>query len=334
MSFRKQERIENLFLDCIRLANEEASPSGFVPVRRLVERLNAEVAFRSLLVEAMITVNSSPSEGCADWKILLDIDRFKRDSEIYPVESDDCKMSNRCRNTIAHELLHTFAFKKESNQFIPRLYEWQHQSGTKTVNYLEKEAENLSSLLLIPNESLLDFFQSNRKILDFNRFVDQYRGYGVSREIFINRMKFLRNHAFDHLPDCDCLKNVVIGMGQWSPSVEPELKTWPIFSNFEKNFQPQFLLESKRRREGSILIPASGTDFNQNIRDNLSASFEGFIGTEKFPETLHCEFKVNVEDVERRPFNKFLFILNTEIPSKKPVSDTQGSFDDLLSLIK
>lgn len=236
MSVRKQERIEHLFQDCINLANDVASPSGFVPLRKLVERLNAEVIFRSLLVEAMITVNSSPSEGCADWKILLDIDRFKRDSEIYPEESDDCKMSNRCRNTIAHELLHTFAFKQENNKFVPRLYEWQQQSGTKAVNYLEKEAENLSSLLLIPNESLLNFFQPNHGRLDFNRFCEQYRSYGVSREIFINRIKFLRNHAFDHVLNYDCLKNVVIGMGQWSPSSQPELKTWPIFSNFEKKF--------------------------------------------------------------------------------------------------
>lgn len=311
MSVRKQERIENLFRDCINLANNVASPTGFVPVIKLVERLNAEVTFRSLLVEAMLTVNSSPSEGSADWKILLDIDRFKRDSEIYPVESDDCKMSNRCRNTIAHELLHTFAFKKENNKFVPRLYEWQHQSGTKMVNYLEKEAENLSSVLLIPNESLLRFFESSHEKLDFNRFVDRYRGYGVSREIFINRLKFLRNHAFHHVLNCDCLKNVVIGMGQWSTTGEPEFKTWPIFSNFEKRFQPQFLLESKRKKKDSIRIPASATDFNQKIRDNQSASFEGFIGTEKFPETTCCKFTVEIEDTEKKPLNKFLFLMKT-----------------------
>jgi hypothetical protein len=332
MSVRKQERIENLFQDCINLANDVASPTGFVPVRKLVERLNAEVIFRSLLVEAMITVNSSPSEGCADWKILLDIDRFKRDSEIYPVESDDCKMSNRCRNTIAHELLHTFAFKQENNKFVPRLYEWQQQSGTKTVNYLEKEAENLSSVLLIPSESIFEFLNRNRHQLEFIHLLEWYRGYGVSREIFINRIKFLRNHMFDHALGYGCLKNIMIGIGQWSSSGEAQLNTWPVFANFEKNFAPQFLIESKRNRERSMKVTLPPEQFTQSLRDNSCATFSGFIGTEKFPESTRCKFTVEIEEVEKKPLTKFLFLMKAEVYSDR--SDRQESFDDLLSILE
>jgi hypothetical protein len=314
--------------------NEEALPNGFVPVRKLAQRLNAEVVFRPLLVEAMIAANQAPAVGEYDWKVLLDIDRFESDSRIFENENDKSHMSFRSRNTIAHELLHTFAFKKEAGKFLPRLFEWEKQGGAKTVNFLEKEAEKLSSMLLIPQDSLLKFLAPERNQIEIDHLVPEYQKYGVSRQIFINRLRHLATEDNERVLNRPCLKNILVGMGEWTSPTSYSLKTWPVFLNFKNNFRPAFLLEAQSNRSDSIIVSASlESSFYLCGGQHGEVTFEGYMGTEKFPETARCEFRLSVEKVERRQYKKFLFMIHQLDTPVSAANTDQVDFDDLLKLM-
>jgi hypothetical protein len=335
MSVRKQERLEDLFRSCMQIANEEALDSGFVPVRKLAARLNAQVVFRPLLVEAMIAANTAPTDGEYDWKVLLDVNRFGADSEIFELEDDKSHMSYRSRNTIAHELLHTFAFKKEGGKFVPKLFEWKEQRGSKTVNFLEDEAEKLSSLLLIPEASLLKFLAPERELVGIRDLVFAYHKYGVSRQVFINRFKQLcMDDAEKVLTRRRCLRGVAIGMGEWTSESSYSLKTWPVFQNFENRYQPDFILEAKSLRSNSIDMSQDfGADFYLCGGNADEVVFTAHEGTARFPETNRCEFRLSVEKVARRPYQKFLFILHRLGDAPAEFNGDQVDFDELLKLI-
>src|SRR5262249_47722226 len=113
MSTTSQSDLRSLAARCTELSDEIADADGFVSVRSLTSRFQAELILRPLLVEGMLASRSTPSKGVSQhqWAVLIDSETYPEvDEKVIAREGCSAPLPARMRNTIAHELAHSFAF--------------------------------------------------------------------------------------------------------------------------------------------------------------------------------------------------------------------------------
>src|SRR5438105_4521541 len=96
---------------CLAISNEVGSPSGFVSVRKLLERFGVSIYIRPLLVEGMLASLPVPESCATKLTVLLDSDTFSVTNKDIAAEAEDSPLPTRFRATVAHELLHSLAFR-------------------------------------------------------------------------------------------------------------------------------------------------------------------------------------------------------------------------------
>lgn len=293
---------------CAAIGDEVAEPGGFVPVRSLLSRFRAQLIVRPLLVEAMLsTVSKTPSGQ--SWAVLVD-------SEKYPITEQDLReecsarpLHQRLRNSIAHELVHSLAFR--ATEFGIDLLGNSCDAANRDalVKAIERETERLSPLLLWPETALSRLVTESKELLGVETLGKERARLGVSRPVLVNRFQLL-GFGGDKGPGYyKSLQNLGIGTGEWIEGGRAVLHRWPVFVNFHRNIVPDLFL----RLAGQDRTPA-GTLFTDRefslcggARD--TTDFETAAGTPNSPSaekmTIHCE----IERSSRKIGSAFLYVV-------------------------
>src|SRR5207237_1246447 len=91
--------------------------------------------------------------------VLLDSETFDVDDKVVARETEERPLPVRFRNTVAHELVHSLAFRPE--QFGLRLQQdvGSEEKVSEFVKDVERETERFSPLLLWPEKALNDLLE-------------------------------------------------------------------------------------------------------------------------------------------------------------------------------
>jgi hypothetical protein len=282
------------------VANEAADVNHFVPVSRLVELLGAEITARPLLVEGML---AAPIAG-GRWLVLVDADSGKFVEEVYREERTGNSLHPRLRFTIAHELSHLIQYQSE-----PRSGKEERKKKTaKTmVRELEQEADKLSPLLLVAEGALAQFCDGPGRA-SLEDFIAARRNWGVSREVLVQRLNLVLEFDRLGLRYKPRLRDLVLGIGQWTNSKEVVLLDWPkAFRNLDDSLAPDFLLRMEAATD-SLREAFPAADFCLNGGPKYCAEGKIWVGTSTWPRSEERPFRISVEEKASRT-GKFLYLL-------------------------
>lgn len=222
---------------CTRIGNEIADDHGFVPVRRLLQRFGTRLQLRPLLVEAMFaSLEPSPGQSQSNerWTVLMDSETYGVTPEQIEEESSRRPLPDRFRNSVAHELVHSLAFRQ--SEFGLHL---RRGSQDLDVDDIERATEALSPLVLIPERSLVQRVRGLKRSLTVSDLMAWRRDWGVSRYVLLSRLSRLpRDHDLRQFPS---LRNCASGVASWGQTASLVLHGWPLYVNFDRNVQPKFL---------------------------------------------------------------------------------------------
>lgn len=290
------------FKDLIRLASEisekSADSQGYVPVHRLAESFQAEIEFRPLLVEGVI---ARPKEIGGKWKIFIDSETHARTTESLAGETSANPLPSRLRNTLAHELAHTLAFRSEEFKIEIK------GSREEFVAQLERETENLSPVLLLPYSGIQELCAES---LSIENLVAFRKAHTVSNEVLVQRFEMLRrleNHALQFAP---ALTNIAIGTGEWKNNDTPVLSPWPVFSKFS-GLIPYLLTQLKNKQTPSLANNFKDVDFVVN--GGAVFTSRGLIdaGTSQNPSGDHMPVEIQIEETGKSAGIKFLWMIKS-----------------------
>lgn len=302
-------QIDKLAKACIEIAADASDSQGFVPIRNLLKHFQAELVLRPLLVEAMLCEVDplGPDEHAnarARWALLVDSERYAISNESILSESLNSSLPDRFRNTIAHELAHSLAFRAEEFGVKLVLDRKRVKKGKEEeVQDIERETEKMSPLLLIPNETLNRFFSPETPSLRSREVSELRKRLGVSRHVLINRLNLLESYA-PHLLTRAALKNVAIGIGKWTKEDGFLLAGWPLFANFDRNIIPSFFHSAKKHKHFA-LSKALGSKADE-LANGETHTVCVSAGVEKHPEvenlTISCSIESNSSKLGKLAF--------------------------------
>jgi hypothetical protein len=226
---------------CGQIGNELANESGFVAIRDLLDRFHTEILIRPLLVEGMLASIEDKGSGEASthhWAVLID-------SETYPVteadiaqESTNRPLPARLRNTVAHELVHSLAFRPLEFGIKLQVADGGAQSKYELVRSIEQATESLSPLLLLPEKALSKLLRGRSTQVSVEELDALREELAISRPLLISRLAQLSPNSSDGMRDLSALRNMGIGIGEWTRDGTAVLRSWPLYINFENNIAP------------------------------------------------------------------------------------------------
>lgn len=305
-AFRRESEIVER---CVKIAHEASSKDGFVPMHRLVGLLNAAVVFRPLFVEAVVAKKKDLSISGPNWKILLNVKTFAEDAQNYFSESSKNHLSVRVRNTIAHELIHTLQYRIKDDEIVLNEVSRSVTRSDAIIRRVEREAHELTSLLLLPREHLEQSLRSITEFEDINTYVQIFQKFGVSREIYIQALRNLNKYHDSRILYHDSLKDVMFGIGTWDKDAKPCFKQWPTFINFSGNSLPEFTIaESSANKDyfQILQLPKESILLGGNLR---TVYFTAFEGSKVVPRYKKIEYALSVEERKTTHGLPFLFLL-------------------------
>jgi hypothetical protein len=291
---------------CTAIGNEVTDESGFVPVRNLLQRFQADLLIRPLLVEGMLASRvTDPNASRPRWMVLVNAETYPYSSRDIEEERLTRQLPQRMRNTIAHELVHSLAFRP--SEFGLRL---KTRTDTKEtlrefIKAVEQETEQLSPLLLWSERSVGIFLQGRKEAVSLFDFLSVLEKVGISRYVLVNRLRLL---SASELLFSAGLRNLAIGLGRWTSSTA-HLRGWPLFANFDDGLVPSFLL----KLPGHDVVPASAIfdddEFALLGGPKSSIAFDTSAGTKAVPDATKFRVEVTVEDGLRKRNEEFLFVV-------------------------
>lgn len=226
---------------CGQIGNELANESGFVAIRDLLDRFHTEILIRPLLVEGMLASiedKGSGEAGTHHWAVLVD-------SETYPVteadiarETSDRPLPARLRNTVAHELVHSLAFRPSEFGIKLQVADGGAESKYDLVRSIEQATESLSPLLLLPEKALSKLLRGRSTQVSVEELDALREELAISRPLLISRLAQLSANQGDGMRDLPALRNMGIGIGEWTRDGTAVLRSWPLYINFDNNIAP------------------------------------------------------------------------------------------------
>lgn len=308
--------LKQLAARCNHIAGEISDADGFVSVRRLVDRFGASLLIRPLLVEGMLASSEAPSEDQQRenrhrWYLLIDSETYEVDDREIAEERFGFPLSARMRNTVAHELAHSLAFRH--NEFgveFPRSFNSQ-KSKQAFVETVERETEKLSPLLLLTDTLLAQIFSIEKDRISVQELCSMAQKAGVSRYVLINRIQLLEMIDPQRLRSRRCLSNIAIGIGHWLSESEASLKVWPLFSNFEGGKVPNFIFQLQKRIPLDAKSIFSDSSFCLCGGSSETIEMEVYAGTPRNPEVMRLSIRFTVEVGPRKSGNEFLYIVQS-----------------------
>ena len=307
---------------CLDISDDVADSEGFVPIRHLTEQFDAELILRPLLVEGMLaSIENDPFQNNSSthqWAVMVDNETYPHiTEESISVENTWTPLPARMRNTIAHELVHSFAFRgtEFGVELTKRNSKWKNRR--EFIEAIEKETEKLSPLLLIPYgyiEKQLTNSKSKLSIFDIQAV---YRRMGVSRYVFINRMNLLKLIDKKELLSRPSLRNIAIGIGERLGDNKVKLKEWPLFINFDRNIIPDFLIMLLKGKLRNIIDYIDDPSFIFCGGEETYLKTVVKAGTIQTPSAENMNISCFVESNSRKKGTEFLFLINAESKSRE-----------------
>ena len=291
---------------CLSASGAAAEASGFVPMRALLRRFGAEVHFRPLLVEAMLC---ETNESEPRWKLLVDSDQYKITQDQIERETLGSALPDRLRNTIAHELTHSLAFRLD--EFGVTLTAGKKLDVVNSADHvaeIERHTEELSPLLLVPDKSIDAAFPANNGSLSMRDIVRARNRFAVSRFVLVSRLNLLRVYGNTRLAERNCFQNLALLIGKWSREGQPVLLHRPIYERFENNVAPEFIHKLKARDSTPL------TEVVPNFDANGEANFESPVvvdvraGTFLNPALGEMHISVSIEHKPQRRGTFFVLV--------------------------
>lgn len=296
---------------CTAIGNEVTDESGFVPVRELLHRFDADLLIRPLLVEGMLVLrqqNASLSNG-KKWLVLVDSETYDVTSRDVEEERRTRPLLDRLRNTIAHELVHSLAFRPAEFGVRLKTRTDTKESLRQFVKAIEEETEHLSPLLLWSNKALSILVRGRKHPLSLFDFLHVVENFGISRYVLVNRLRLLRPTDANGFLFTAAMRNLAVGVGTWGAKTA-YIKGWPLFCNFEDGIIPTFLLKTT----GRDLLAADTVLSDETLAmlggPNNVAELEVSAGTQTFPNAKKLKVKISVEEGLRKQGEHFLFTVN------------------------
>jgi hypothetical protein len=296
---------------CKAIGNEVTDDAGFVPVRRLLNRFDADLVIRPLLVEGMLASRGQhlASDNEKKWLVLIDSETYASSMRDVEEERVTRALPDRLRNTVAHELVHSLAFRPSEFGVRLKARTDTQQNFRKFVQALERETEQLSPLLLWSDKGLAKLLHGRKEPLSLFDLLFVVQNFGISRYVLINRLRLLRPTDADGYLFKAGMRDLGIGIGVWGAKAA-YIKGWPLFWNFEDGMVPSFLLKAV----GHDRLPADAilSDDALAMRGgpNNIAELETSAGTPALPEARKRKVKISVEEGLRKPGTEFLFTVH------------------------
>lgn len=299
------EEVSTFAQACARIANQVADERGFVPIRRLLERFQARLVVRPLLVEGMLAV----LPGGRSWAVLADSDTYAVTAADIADESDSCPLPSRFRFTVAHELTHSLAFR--AHEFGIRLRNPidTDDSRAAVVQAIERVTDRLTPLLLLSDKALASFIKTEGPCIGIENLANFRRRVGISREAFISRLGIQVSTEQMGREGIPPLTNTAVCVGEWADGGAALLRSWPVFVSFDRNIVPAFLLKLRQEDllpfrlaiDSASFVPCGGA--RPEIEITVPA------GTAMFNDAEQMNIRCYVESTGRTPGAKFLFLV-------------------------
>jgi hypothetical protein len=297
---------------CIKIGNEVADDRGFVPIRDLLRRFQVQLIVRPLLVEGMLATVDSVGDAArsSQWAVLIDSEMHALNDESIRSESSERPLHVRARNTIAHELAHSLAFR--ASEFgIGTVASGRAKASADLVKIIERETERLSPLLLVTEKALRQFASTSSHRISATEVTSLRERLGVSREVFVSRLQMLRSNDETGLLEHTHFRNVAVGIADWTGQ-GAVLRSWPLLVNFDRNVVPDFLLQTlrqERSRAGDLDISRSSSLCNgleSEVTFECDSRSRGALTPERMAVT------VDVEKRERSSQNSIFVVRKVE----------------------
>ena len=293
---------------CKAIGNEVTDDSGFVPMRQLLSRFHAELLIRPLLVEAMLASGSSSNNG-GRWIVLVDSEKYPFSTHDVEEERQTRPLPHRMRNSIAHELVHSLAFRPSEFGIRLKARTSTKKSLRELIKAIEGETEQLSPLLLWSEKALGMLLRGRKEALSLLDLVHVLEAACISRYVLVSRLRLLRLDADPNgfLLSAG-LRNLAAGLGVWGAR-NAYIKGWPLFANFDNGIVPSFLLKVP----GHELLPTetlfSDESFAMRGGPNNTVEFETDAGIKDLPNAKKMKVRIEVEEGLRRQGEEFLFVV-------------------------
>jgi len=321
------EALQSIAQTCRRISNDVAETTGFVTIRRLLERFDVALHIRPLLVEGMLA--SVPVQGGAGQTklaVLIDSETFQVSDKEVALEHEKAPLPTRFRNTVAHELLHSLAFRPgafglQLNKLI---------KGEKDVSLLveaiEAETERLTPLLLWPEASLEELLSTREKPISAGELANLASRLGISRQVAITRLKL--RVIRDGIVYAPWLRDVAVGIAEWGSQGRAVFRKWPLLMNFDRNVVPSFLHAVAAQDR----LPASTVFDNEHFAmTGGSYSTMAFVvsaGVKDSSTNQQMSIVVSIEDSNRKPGTEFLFVVRKKLASDEFATEPQVASGD------
>lgn len=300
-------RLAPLFHVCVDIANEVADDSGFVPVRRLLERFHTELRFRPLLVEAMIGSTQLTGDLAPRWTVFIDSERYPNFEQSILRESIAEPLPPRFRFTVAHELAHSLAFRTGEFGVVLEVASEERESKAAFVRAIEEEADSLAPLLLCAERVITDQLKQLTAPLDMGLLSKLRRQSGMSAESLLNRLALSRALDRAGVWQRPHLREFGLAIGIWDSSGTATLRRWPLFLNFSRLTPKGFLLARERDRVPiSIAFGAESVAVTPNGSEITVTSKAG---TPALPDAEQITLEISTEDIQRAGGSPFLILV-------------------------
>jgi hypothetical protein len=258
--------------------------------------------------------------------VLIDSETFQVGEKEVALEAATSPLSPRFRTTVAHELLHSLAFRPSA--FGLRLEKpiRNEDQIREVVTAIERETERLTPLLLWPERALDALLTSRSKAITPGELANISNELGISRQIAINRLRL--RALREGIVYAPWLRDIAIGIAEWTDNGRAVFRKWPLFVNFDRNVVPSFVhvIASQDRTPATSVFEEDqfamrGGQYNQ-------MSFLVDAGLKESPRVEMMPVVVSVEDGLRRAGTEFFFVVRKKRmddgPSLAPQAEKDG----------
>lgn len=299
---------------CVSIADSSADEQGFVTVSSLLERFHARLLIRPLLVEGMLATQPGTQ---SEWAVLVDSETYAVTADDVQRETADRPLPSRLRFTVAHELVHSLAFR--TSDFGIRLSNSIDTDDAKSavVQALEDHTDRLTPLLLLSETTLVRFFKDRGARTSASQIAQLAQLAGVSRRTLIGRLRGLPATTADRVSRYS-LNNLAVCIGEWRER-HAVIRKGPLFARFDRNVLPEFLLQlpSQDRLPAPEAFPdpsfaACGGDRTE-FECALNAGSVGVPRAHKMP--VHCSLEATARTVGTE-----FFLVVRKMPIAQPVT--------------
>ena len=311
---RPSRHFQQLAHCCNHLASDISEDNGFVSVRKLLERFGAKLFVRPLLVEGMLASSENEvlkrNSNDHQWSLIIDSETHNVSDEDIIKEKFGSPLSPRFRNTVAHELAHSLAFRPtEFGVEFPKQFK-SEKTKREFVAQIEKETEKLSPLLLIPDRLLDRVFTLTKERITIDELCDIKFSLGVSRSLIVNRLNLLSISDEKRLKaHRQSLRNLAVGIGKWKTQDEAVLKSFPFYSAFSGGKLPAFILQLQKGLDISAKAFFNNSEFVLCGGDVNKIEISVPAGTFNCPNSVQLPILCAVENTSQKAGSEFLFIV-------------------------